>query len=301
MPVLLLPAVILACAPDLPSPDLTPWATPASTPARARHLILISVDTLRADPLPPYGDAVDTPYAAQLAAEGAVFTRHSATAPTTLASHSSLVTGLWPRRHGVPRNGFPLPPENTTLAEALAADGFATGGFVSAFPLEARFGFDQGFQTFDESFDVLKTSRGCGEDQPEVEQSQRGGAAVTDAALRWVAEADAERLFLFVHYFDPHAPYTPPPAYRAAFRGDGPRVQGTLDERAAIRDRWADGDLRATSEAMERLYAAEVLYTDHQLGRLLDGLDAAGILDDALGYALLATLITVDELVATWR
>jgi len=288
-PRLLLLTALAGCAPELPAPTPTPWAGPGDGPPRARHLVLISVDTLRADHLSPYGAPFDTPYAAQLAAEGAVFTRHAATAPTTLASHSSLVTGLWPRRHGVPRNGFPLPPRNLTLAEALGAQGFTTAAFVSAFPLEARFGFDQGFQTFDAAFDVLKTGRGCGDDQLEVEQSQRAAASVTDAALGWAASAGDERLFLFVHYFDPHAPYDPPPAYRAAMRGERPRVRGTLDERLAIRDGWAGGGMRAESASMERLYAAEVVYTDHQLGRLLDGLDAAGILDDAL------VLLTADH------
>jgi len=275
-PALLL-TLLCACTPDPPPPPIvTPWVSPGAH--SARHLILISVDTLRADHLTPYGAPPGrTPFLSQLAAEGVTFTDHLATAPTTLTSHTSLMTGLWPHNHGVARNGFSVAPENLTLAEILTGEGFLTAGFVGALPLASRSGFAQGFAHFDETFDP---DPGCGD--LAVEQAQRPANQVTDAALSWLdAKAPSERLFLFLHYFDPHAPYAAPGAFRAMYRGDAARVDGSLDEQRATRDAWPKGG-HELSEGLQRAYEAEVTYTDRELGRLLDGLDARGILDEAI-------------------
>ena len=268
--------LLTACTSDKPAtPSATPWAETARA-APPKHLILISVDTLRADHL---DDPSLTPFATKLAAEGARFTQATAPAPTTLASHTSLMTGLYPHRHGVPRNGFLIPDDAPMLAARLANEGFVTAAVIGGLPLSARFGFDRGFQHFDEDFDV--TGGGC-RGPFAVEQSQRGADRVTDAALGWLgAQPDTpERLFLFVHYFDPHAPYRAPQPYRDLHQPASPRVWGSLEERLEVREAWPE--LADQSQALEGAYAAEVAWTDSQIGRLLDGLDAAGVLDDAL-------------------
>jgi arylsulfatase A-like enzyme len=277
---------LAGCAPgEVPAPSPAGWAPGEGPP---RHLVLISVDTLRADALTPYGAAADrTPYVARLAAEGAVFLDHLSPAATTLASHTSLMTGRWPHRHGVPRNGFPVPQEDLMLAEQLAGAGFMTAAFIGGLPLSARFDFDQGFAHFDEAFDI--GTWGCRAPWAlAVEQSQRAADGVTDAALAWLDGADpaGDRLFLFVHYFDPHAPYDAPGAYGEVYGGG---ADGSLDERLEVRAEWPEGGGRALSEALAARYAAEVTWTDHQLGRLLDGLEARGVLQEA------AVLLTADH------
>ena len=133
-----------------------------------------------------------------------MFEAAQSAATTTLCAHSSLMTGTWPHRHGVVRNGFTLNGANVTLAELLKLGGWDTRAFLGSFALEARFGFDQGFGTFDEAFDVLVGAGGA-------DQNQRSSPAVTAALLRSLDEDPVtSRAFLFAHYFDPHAPYAPP-------------------------------------------------------------------------------------------
>ena len=122
-----------------------------------RHVILISIDTLRADHLACYGHpTVRSPHFDRLAAEGILFESAIAAAPTTLASHTSLLTGTFPHTHGTPRNSFVVNARNVTLAETLKQAGFSTAAFIGSFALHSRFGLGQGFDVYDQQFDLLE-------------------------------------------------------------------------------------------------------------------------------------------------
>lgn len=240
---------------------------------RPRHVILISVDTLRADYLGSYGHPwIETPDIDDLASESIRFERVIAAAPTTLASHVSMMTGLYPRSHGVPANGYSVPETNLTLAEILDDRGFTTVGFTGGRPLKARHGFAQGFQEYVES--------------PAGGRHFEHGEELTDAVLEWLrSEAAADqRLFLFVHYWDVHWPYSPPPPFDSMYGNDSNALRGTFEEikkvRVALKKEAANAPRQ--SEMLKRRYAAGVSYVDGQIGRLLDGLADEELLQDAL-------------------
>jgi choline-sulfatase len=176
--------------------------------ASARHLVLITIDTLRADHLGAYGyQAARTPAADGLARAGARFTHAYAAAPITLPSHASLMTGLYPAGHGARHNGIRITLETPTLADTLARAGFATGGFVAAFPLDRRFGLIKGFQTYGDRMGPESGGRAANE---------RPGRVVVDEALAWLSAHRSGRFFLWVHLFEPHAPYGNPDDRRPA-------------------------------------------------------------------------------------
>ncbi len=176
---------------------------PPPVPApSARNLVIITIDTLRADRVGAYGyRAARTPAIDALARDGMRFTHAYATAPITLTSHASLMTGRYPAGHGARHNGMRLDLSTPTLADALSRAGFATGGFVGAFPLDRRFGLIKGFQTYGD-----RMPRGA----PGHAINERPGRLVVDEALAWLAANRAGRFFLWVHLFEPHAPYGNP-------------------------------------------------------------------------------------------
>jgi arylsulfatase A-like enzyme/Flp pilus assembly protein TadD len=177
-------------------------ARPAAPPA-IRHVVLITIDTLRADRVGAYGGPARTPALDALARDGVRYDRAYATAPITLTSHASLMTGRYPPGHGGRHNGMRVSLEPPTLAEAFARAGFATGGFVGAFPLDRRFGLIKGFQEYGDR--MPRDDRGrIANDRP--------GRAVVDDALAWVNRKRSDRIFLWVHLFEPHAPYGRPGA-----------------------------------------------------------------------------------------
>ena len=177
-------------------------ARPAA-PAPLRHVVLITIDTLRADRVGAYGGPARTPAIDALARDGTRFDRAYATAPITLTSHASLMTGRYPPGHGGRHNGMRVSLEPPTLAEAFARAGFATGGFVAAFPLDRRFGLIKGFQQYGDR--MPRDARGR-------VANERPGRDVVDEALSWIAGKRSERIFLWVHLFEPHAPYGRPGA-----------------------------------------------------------------------------------------
>jgi arylsulfatase A-like enzyme/cytochrome c-type biogenesis protein CcmH/NrfG len=221
------------------------WLRPAGPP----NVLLVTIDTLRADRLGSYGYAsARTPVLDALAARGTRFARATTVVPLTLPAHSSLLTGTWPAFHGVRDNGgFYLEPEHVTLAETLEARGYRTGGFVAAFVLDGRWGIGQGFQFFFDDFDLSKA------EQPGMDAIQRRASEVIDRALGWLGEDTDTPFFAWVHLYDPHTPYEAPRDIRSQF----PRT-------------------------MSGGYDAEIAYTDLQLGRLLAALEADGRLDDTL-------------------
>lgn len=194
-----------------------PWALrrpPAAAPAAVRpSVLLVTVDTLRADHVGAYGArTVKTPHIDALAREGVVFEEAVASAPLTLVSHATILSGLEPPRHGVRDNGvFVLGESVPTLATVLRGAGYATGAFVGAFVLDRRFGLARGFDVYDDRVE-RRTSGGS------VLESERPGAEVADAARAWMRR-QAGPFFAWVHLYDPHAPYAPPPAFATAAGG----------------------------------------------------------------------------------
>lgn len=237
----------------------------------ARHVIVISLDTTRADHFGCYGNTwIETPNLDALAAESILFTDYVTAISTTLSSHVSLFTGKYPHTHGVPRNGFIVHDDNVMLAEILKEAGFATVGFLGSFALHSRFNFAQGFDHFDQQFEIFL-------DGGKIDQNQRRAVAVTDAVIAYLDQHGVPpRLFLFVHYFDPHQPYDPPAPYDAMY-GDAPGAIGFKDHPAL-----AYGDGSEDSRRSLSRYAGEVSYMDHHVGRLLDELRRRGIIDQAL-------------------
>ncbi|MDH3196670.1 MAG: sulfatase [Candidatus Krumholzibacteria bacterium] len=233
-------------------------------------MIFVSFDTARKDHFGCYGNPwIRTPRIDALAAESILFTDYMTVVPTTLASHTSLFTGKYAHTHGTPRNGFMVNEENVMLAEILKDAGFHTAGFAASFPLSSRFAFAQGFDHYDEDFETLPDVGARG--QPE-----RDARAVTDAAIAYLkAQGVPERLFLFLHYFDAHAPYAPPPSYAAPYAAD-PRIPAWLEAREGP---WSH-EAADTGKALR--YAGEMTAMDEHFGRVLDYLDARGVLDEAI-------------------
>lgn len=260
-----------------------------------RHVILVSLDTMRADHVSSYDTRfASTPRLDQLARSGVRFADVTAAAPTTLASHTSLMTGSWPHTHGVVRNGFTVHPDNVMLPELLQEKGFHTAGFLGSFALESRFQFDQGFDLFDEEFNMLTDGN--------VDQNQRLAEDLTFAALKHIdrVKDEEERIFLFLQYFDPHAPYGPPASegaprttmaqVEATVRAHQQRLIGSSPGHGSVINYGLPKDLIGKAigtplpedKELVEAYAAEVAYLDRCLGVLFDGLDKAGILDEAI-------------------
>ncbi|MCJ7485608.1 MAG: sulfatase-like hydrolase/transferase [Candidatus Aminicenantes bacterium] len=181
--------------------------------AAESNVLLITVDTLRPDRLSCYSAAfVKTPEVDALAARGAIFERAFAHNPTTLPSHANILTGMTPLFHGVSENSKSrLPDACLTLAELLRAEGFATAAFIGAFPLDSRFGLDQGFDIYDDAFPSVPARMGT--------SAERRAGDVIKAASAWIAGREG-KWFCWVHLFDPHAPYAPPEPFSSRFKDD---------------------------------------------------------------------------------
>ncbi len=196
-----------------------------------QNVLLITIDTLRADALASYGGRASTPNLDRLAARGARFAFAHAHSVMTLPSHATILTGRLPFDHGVRDNsGYRLRDGTPTLATRLKAAGFATGAFVAAFPLTKRFGLTPGFDEYDDEIPEL---RGAG----VLDVPERRADAVVSRATAWI-DRQQDRFFAWVHVFDPHSPYKPPDEF--------------------------------LSRAPDRPYDAEVSWTDAALGPLLD-------------------------------
>jgi arylsulfatase A-like enzyme len=209
-------------------------------------LILISVDTLRADRLPVYGyTKVKAPALDALAKDSVLFERAYSHYPVTLPSHSTLFTGLLPPQHGVRNNvGYALPERFTTLAERLQAAGYRTGAVVSSMVLRADTGIAQGFASYEAPSAARLRN-------PSHAFPQTQGDASVEKALRWLSGVQpGERVFFFLHLFDPHAPYAPPEPFRGEYQ--------------------------------DRPYDGEVAYTDSLIARFVAALEQKGLYDRAL-------------------
>ncbi|HJW94118.1 MAG TPA: tetratricopeptide repeat protein [Thermoanaerobaculia bacterium] len=192
--------LLAGCHPEQPS-------TPA-TQQLSNSIILITIDTLRADSVGYAGNTrVKTPFLDSLAARGIVFTNAHAHNVVTLPSHVNILTGLYPWQHGVRDNaGFVLDPKFPTLASLLHDKGYATGAFIGAFPLDARFGLNHGFDVYDDNY-------GKGSSSTDFIMQERPATAVLAAATKWWSANDGRKRFMWVHLYDAHAPYKPPPQF----------------------------------------------------------------------------------------
>ncbi|HXV62548.1 MAG TPA: sulfatase [Vicinamibacteria bacterium] len=196
------------------NPGLPPSLVPGS--AAGYNLVLLTLDTTRADRLGAYGwEPASTPALDRLAEEGLKFTGAISPAPMTLPAHASILTGLDPPSHGVHHNGqFSLDESFTTIAERLESQGYDTAAFVSAFVLDGRYGLRQGFAVYDDQVEPAPGQAFGGLD------SQRSARDVTERALAWLGTRTRQGpFFLWVHYYDPHAAYEPPEPFASQFAG----------------------------------------------------------------------------------
>ncbi len=250
-----LAAAALSGGCDRAQPRATPSAPAAGEPSANApkaavprpNVVLISMDTTRADHLGCYGStARATPNLDRFAADATLFRQFVTVTPVTLPAHTTMMTGVDPPSHGVRDNAvFHVHPNNVTLAEHLKAAGYQTAAFVSAHVLRSEYGLDQGFDRYEDDF-AAGQARGLSRASMKAE---RPADAVTNVALKWFESKPAGPYFLFVHYYDPHSPYNAPEPYRSQFAEP---------------------------------YTAEIAFMDAQIGRLLEAVDARGGRTDTL-------------------
>jgi arylsulfatase A-like enzyme/Flp pilus assembly protein TadD len=222
--------------------------------ARARNVVLITLDTTRADALGTYGrEPSPSPEIDRLARDGVVFEQALTSSPSTLPSHASIMTGLHPYAHGARSNsGYVLAGANETLAEALRRHGYRTAAEIASSVISKRTRLDQGFESYRDvdSFDVALKRLPVYADNGELEYAdvqERDAGDITRFGLRFLAQNKDEPFFLWLHYFDPHRRHAPPNPFRQRFAEDP--------------------------------YAGEIAFTDQQIGRVLRQIDDLGLRD----------------------
>lgn len=206
------------------------------------NLLLITIDTLRADHLGCYGyKDIETPTIDRLASEGVLFSQAFTPVPITLPSHVSIMTGVYPIHHGVRNNGnYILRQEALTLAEIMKENGYHTAACVGAFVLDSLFGLDQGFDFYGDS--LPRDGRGA-----TLLENERKAETVTEIGLDWLKKNRDFPFFMWLHYFDPHAIYLPPSHFDEKYKG--------------------------------HLYDGEIAYTDKCVGGLIRGLNDMGLME----------------------
>jgi len=235
-------------------------------PPERPNVVLVSIDTLRADAISTYGGPVQTPMLDRLAEEGVLFERAYAPAAVTGPSHATLFTGLDIQHHQIVANGLTLPQDLNTLAEAFSKQGYRTGAFVSSFVLAPRFDWDQGFDVYDAEFpeEGVTFDKAQGEmshfwTEHEFDGFDRRADMTVERAVDWLVEVE-EPYFLFVHLFDPHAPYVPP-------------AEHLRIAQAATYDFTGRGPLGSTRRKIRNVlhhYHGEVLFTDEMIRKLME-------------------------------
>jgi len=221
-------------------------------------VLLVTIDTLRQDTLSTYGGPAEAPALSALARRGVRFDNAVAHAVMTLPSHTSILTGLDPSRHGVHDNhGFRASEVLDTWAERLQAEGYATGAFIGAFPLDSRFGLAQGFDTYDDFVSGDST----------YVMPERPASDVVAAARRWIRR-EPDSWFAWVHVYDPHAPYLPPPPFDQRYPDD-PYVGEVAYTDSALAPLLADA---------ERMGALIIVTADHGEARGDHGEQTHGVL-----------------------
>ncbi len=218
------------------------WGCSASQ-KDTQNVLLISIDTCRADHLSCYGfPRKTTPSLDRLAEDGLLFKRAYTSVPITLPAHSTMLTGTIPPWHGVRFNGdHRLSPSNITLAEILNTSGYTTGAIVSTYTLDSQYVINQGFETYNDHFTVpLKY----------VRYTERRGEETSQLAIQWLKTHKDDRFFLFLHYFDPHFYYDPPDPFKTRYK--------------------------------ENPYAGEIAYVDHCIEKVFDELKKLDLYDKTI-------------------
>lgn len=246
-----------------------------------QNVVFITIDTLRADHLGCYGYARETsPAIDAFAKKSILFENCISQATSTLPSHSSIFTSLYPPSHGVIHNIGKLSPDVPSLIRVFRDNGFATGAIISNIVLESRFGLSQGFQTYDERLESRELNR--------KKFRERRADAATDAAIDWLRSKKEKRFFLWLHYVDPHGAYYPPPEYQKMF------VNDELYSREEELPISADNFVPNTIPKYQALfgnnnpsyyiaqYDGEVRFTDDQIGRLFQFLEQSGLMSNTI-------------------
>jgi len=215
--------------------------------AAGLNLLFITIDTCRADHLGAYGSrTARTPVMDDLASRGILFENCYTPVPLTLPSHCSMFTGRYPIGHNVRNNGsYFLDPSQMTLAEKMKEQGYQTAAVVGAFVLLSKFGLNHGFDFYDDTLDTHKIYNNF--------SSEISASEVLGKFRRWFARRDDRKFFAWLHFYDPHAPYTPPQDFAAQFKND-----------------------------TEGLYSGEVAFVDFTIGQLIKDLENKGILGQTL-------------------
>ena len=210
------------------------------------NVVVITIDTLRADHLGCYGDKqIRTPNIDALASEGVRFERAYTPVPVTLPAHTVIFTGTYPMRSGMHDfSGNKLNPSQLTLASVLKQHGYTTGAVIGSAVLDSRFGLNQGFDFYYDHFDFSRL------DESNIEEMERPGNAVADVALDWLGKNHSNKFFLWMHLYDPHYPYRPPAPYNEQYK--------------------------------DRPYDGEIAFADAQVGRLINFLKAHGLYRNTL-------------------
>jgi len=262
--------------------------------AGAPNVLWVTIDTVRADHMSTYGGRAETPAFQRVADGGVLFDKAIAQIAVTGPSHTTMLTGTGPWTHGTLLNGIPIRDELATLPEVLRGQGYRTGAFVSAYVLEGELGFSRGFEVYDDELgffpgladlvffrSVAMLRRHF---DPDIEVERRGDHT-TDKAITWL-EGREEPWFLWVHLFDPHGPYEPPAPFDERYSqgllasvSGGTPVLEQYDVAPYLRKSLAG----VTSVPwVVAQYDGEISYADHQLGRLLDALDADGAINNTM-------------------
>jgi len=217
---------------------------------RQPNIVLITLDTTRADHLPMYGyGQVKTPSLDRLARRGLVFEQCVTASPFTLPSHCTIMTGLYPTFHGVRINGnTALSEKHDTMASILGRSGYDCGAFIGAFVLDGRWGLKQGFGEYNDEFDLNKYK------QLDLGLVQKPSTAVVNEAIDWIADHKGKPFFSWLHLYDPHIPYDPPEPYRSIYGGRGPAG----------------------------LYDGEIAAMDAQIGRFYDWLEENNLIENTI-------------------
>ncbi len=219
-----------------------PWAgQPVPTSAAPQLVLLLSIDTLRADAVGPQSDGLSaTPQLDKLATISHRFTQARSTVPLTLPAHASMLTGRYPAHHGSHDNGQPI-AEGSTLPERLQAAGWQTAGFVAAAVLHRRFGIARGFQVYDDGWASGGSMQGV---------VQRGCERVNASAERWLQDSAEGPRFLFVHYFEPHRDYLPPSPFAERFEGEPYRGEVAYADHCAGALLWVLAERNLLNDAL---------------------------------------------------
>lgn len=241
-----------------------------TTPAKRPNIIFLTIDTLRADHLRLYGYERNTmPAVEEFAATAAVFDNAVVPRGSTRPSYASMLTGLYPYRHGARSNAIALHDDNVTLPELLQSAGYHTAGFVSNFVLVGEMsGLDQGFELYDDF---------VSEKLPNRVNYERAATRTLHAILAWLDAGPPEPFFLFTNFIDPHGPYTPPDRFRRIFQSKEARPL-RAEQIPAYQHVTETHDFY---DYVDR-YDAEARYADEALGILIEELKAKDLWDNAL-------------------